>query len=94
MDGASWKEAASFAGVIVPVVGLAVWLMKSMFTFFTTTFTSQQEEMAKLVNQLVETLRTQTEEHRAIIELVAQHKQSSEKAHAAILECLREREVA
>lgn len=88
MDTAQWKEVGSFIGVVLPTIGLAGWLVKSMFSFFTTTFTHQQEQMGQLVQQLVETLRTQQEDHKQMVEMIAEHKRLSAQEHASIVNCV------
>ena len=88
MDSSQWKEVGSFIGVVIPTIGLAGWLVKSMFSFFTTTFTHQQEQMGQLVQQLVETLRTQQQDHKQMVEMIAEHKRLSAQEHAAIIQCV------
>jgi len=88
MDSLQWKEVGSFVGVVIPTIALAGWLVKAMFSFFTTTFTHQQEQMGALVQQLVETLRSQQQDHKQMVEMIAEHKRLSAQEHAAIMQCV------
>jgi hypothetical protein len=43
MDAAQFKEIGSFAVVVVPVVGGALWLVKMLFSWFTKTLDAERQ---------------------------------------------------
>ena len=95
MDPTSFKEMASFAGVIIPVMVAFIWGGRLLLAWFTQTLDkkdnvicTQQEQVNHLVAELVSVMRETQASHITMIASMGESRLESARAHQAIVETL------
>ena len=95
MDANSFKEVASFAGVIIPVMIAFIWGGRLLLAWFTSTLdtkdgviATQQEQVNHLVAELVSVMRETQASHITMIASMGESRLESARAHQAIVEAL------
>ena len=86
MNGDAFRDIGSFAVVVVPVVGGAMWLVKVLFSWFTQSITAQTEQTSKLIENLVAVMRETHKAHEAMMEMLVEGRKASAEEHRQIMQ--------
>jgi hypothetical protein len=94
-DPSSFKEIASFAGVIVPIMVAFLWGGRMLLAWFTKTLdtkdqliAAQQGQVDRLITDLMTLMRETQSAHLSMAQTLADARVESAREHQKIVECM------